>query len=76
MAKITKVDKKTKVLQFLMTGQPLTALHAAHYCGTIHLSQIISDLKKEGYDISSTKKKDLEGDTYVSYQMNEIKVAA
>jgi len=72
MGKIVKIDKKTRVLQFLMTGEPLTAIHAAHYCGTIHLSQIISDLKKEGYDISTIKKIDLEGDQYACYQLNQI----
>lgn len=70
MAKIVKIDKKQRVLQFLQTGEPLTAVHAAHYCGTIHLSQIISDLKKEGYDITSIKKVDLEGDQYVAYKLN------
>lgn len=69
MAKITKVDKKIRVLQFLMTGEPLTAVHAAHYCGTIHLSQIISDLKKEGHHIETLKKRDLEGDVYAAYRL-------
>lgn len=69
MSKIVKIDKKQRVLQFLQTGEPLTAVHAAHYCGTIHLSQIISDLKKEGYEIETTKKIDLEGDQYAAYKL-------
>lgn len=69
MSKITKINKKDRVLAFLKTGEPLTAVQAHHYCGTIHLSQIVSDLKKEGHNISSAKKRDLEGDQYVVYRM-------
>ena len=69
MAKIIKTDKKLRVLQFLQTGEPLTAVHAAHYCGTIHLSQIVSDLKKEGYQIETFRKRDLEGDVYAAYRL-------
>lgn len=69
MAKIIKTDKKLRVLQFLQTGEPLTAVHAAHYCGTIHLSQIVSELKKEGHRIETMKKRDLEGDVYAAYKL-------
>lgn len=69
MSKIIKTNKKDRVLAFLKTGEPLTAVQAHHYCGTIHLSQIISDLKKEGYNITSSKKIDLEGDQYVVYKL-------
>lgn len=69
MSKIIKLNKKDRVLSFLKTGEPLTAVQAHHYCGTIHLSQIVSDLKKEGHNIVSSKKRDLEGDQYVVYRM-------
>ena len=69
MAKIVKIDKKERVLQFLKTGEALTAVHAAHYCGTVHLSQIISDLKKLGHKIVTEKKVDLEGDVYAAYRL-------
>lgn len=69
MAKIVKIDKKERVQQFLKTGEALTAVHAAHYCGTVHLSQIISDLKKLGHKIVTEKKVDLEGDVYAAYRL-------
>lgn len=69
MGMINAKSKKQKVLDALKTGEPVTALNLAHYAGTLHVSQIISVLKAEGFDITSTIKRDLDGDRYVSYQL-------
>lgn len=69
MGKIIKDTKKNLALKVLMTGQPLTALTAHQYIGTMHLSQIISTLKKGGYPIETDIKQDLNGMQYASYHI-------
>lgn len=74
MGKIIKDTKKNLALKVLMTGEHLSALTAHQYIGTLHLSQIISKLKQEGYPIETDMKQDLNGMQYASYHIPKGKL--
>lgn len=48
-----KETKKQKILAWLESGKPLTALMAAQIWGCTNLSAIISKLRKEGININT-----------------------
>ena len=65
-----------KVLHYMRTRGAISPLVAFSTYGTMRLAAAISELRKAGYDITTTMKIDEEGDKYASYSLNEQKAAA
>ena len=65
-----------KVLHYMRTRGAISPLVAFSTYGTMRLAAAISELRKAGYDITTTMKIDEEGDKYASYSLNEQKAEA
>lgn len=58
-----------KILSHLLEGHSITHLSAIKYFGTMRLSAHIYTLRKMGYRIQRTNKKDEQGARYASYKL-------
>lgn len=62
-------SQKERVAMHLRNGKRISQLEAIKYFGAMRLSAIIHELRNDGYNIVSMRKKDPTGQAYVSYRM-------
>lgn len=65
-----KVTQKDRILDHLKSGASLTPLEALQLYGSMRLSAVIHDLKKEGWDIHTDMVFDAaSGKSYARYKL-------
>lgn len=65
-----RITKKQKILEWLKSGKPITAIMAVQMFNCINLSNIISKLRKEGYIIDTETVLTSNGDKFGRYVLN------
>ena len=51
---VSEASQNTRVLDYLLTGTPITATYAARFMGIYRLAARIYDLRRNGHRIEST----------------------
>lgn len=67
-----KPSQTNKILQILKSGGNLTRLKALHL-GVMNLTARLSELRKAGYNIKCTMRRDIEGRSYGRYTLERRK---
>ena len=62
-------EKKGMILRHLQRGQTITGTGALRLYGVYRLSSTIHRLRNEGYNITTTMRKSLHGESYAEYKL-------
>ena len=65
-----KKSQKENILEYLQIGNKITPLEALYQFGSFRLSAIIFELRQEGYNIITHKKK-VDGKTFAEYSLEK-----
>lgn len=68
------MNKTENIRKLFMDGLTLTNIQAYHYASTFKLPDIVYNLRKRGYIISTLIKRDAFGDSYAEYKMTHTPV--
>lgn len=64
------MTKKQKILEWLKSGKPITAIMAVQMFNCINLNYVIFTLRKEGYDIDTETVLSSNGEKFGRYVLN------
>ena len=67
-----KKSQKENILEYLHIGNKITPLEALYQFGSFRLSAVIFELRQEGYNIITHKKK-VDGKTFAEYELAKEK---
>ena len=67
---MSKKSQKENILEYLKRGNKITPLEALYQFGSFRLSAVIFELRQEGYNIITDKKK-VDGKTFAEYSLEK-----